>query len=97
MSRMAAVAARAQRGRFTLLAIPMLAVLPGAGSIGDVRLRELIAHSTFSVLLLFTMWGVGLRLRSITAALGLPALISLWTLHLVARRVGIHTAGGQRP
>jgi len=87
MSRMAAVAARAQRGRFTVLAILMLTVLLCAGSIRDIGLRELIVHSTFSVLLLLTMWGVGPRLRIVTAALGLSALISLWTLHLFASHI----------
>lgn len=87
MSRIAAVAARAQKGRFTVLAILMLVVLLCAGSIRDTGLRELVVHSTFSVLLLFAMWGVRPRLRMVTGALGLPALISLWTLPLFASHV----------
>jgi hypothetical protein len=71
---------RLLRGRFTGLTIVELIVLFSASVIGEHDLRELAVGIGFSVLTLFAIWSVGRRLRVVTIALAVPALLGHWTL-----------------
>ncbi len=78
----AALATRARKGRFTLLAVILVTVFLIVGTIANDQLREALGHTAFSGLLLFTIWAVEARYRKVTMVLVAPALLSLWILHV---------------
>ena len=81
-ARAAPITKNVSRGRFTGLLIVLIVTAFVSGTLHEGRMRELLVSLVFTVFLLFAIWSVGKHLRYLTAAVGVPALVAQWLLHL---------------
>jgi len=70
------------RGRFTGLTIVLLTLALVVNAIHDPYIRELLVDLVFSIVVVFAIWTVGRRLRTVTAVLSVFGILCQWSLRV---------------